>query len=200
MLGKTGIAKRISVRTLNSINMKKILFGICFLLSLPVMGQQYLLAESTVNFYSSAPMENIEATTTKSKSLFNAQTGEIAIIIPVKTFEFEKKLMQEHFNENYLESHNYPEATFKGKITGFDPQQKGAQKAVARGEMNIHGVSRSIDVTGTLEFKGDEVLLLAKFPVRVADYKVDIPQLVFYNIAEVVDITFKAKYLPHAKQ
>ena len=66
--------------------------------------------------------------------------------------------------------------------------------------MNIHGVSRSIDVTGTLEFRGDEVLLLAKFPVRVADYKVEIPQLVFYNIAEVVDVTIKAKYLPHAKK
>ena len=112
MLGKTGYAKRVRVRALNSTNMKKILFGICLLLSLPVWGQQYLLAESSVKFYSSAPMENIEATTTKSRSLFNAQTGEIAIIIPIKSFEFEKKLMQEHFNENYLESHKYPEATF----------------------------------------------------------------------------------------
>jgi hypothetical protein len=180
--------------------MKIYLLSLCLSVSLPLYSQQYLLAESRVSFFSSAPMENIEAITSRTKSLLNTHTAEIAFVIPIKTFEFEKKLMQEHFNENYLESHKYPEATFKGKLIGFNPQQKGAQKVIARGQMNIHGVNRNVEAAGTLDFRENEVYLTAVFPIKVADYEVEIPTLVFYNIAEVVEVTVKAKYLPYEKK
>lgn len=180
--------------------MKTFLLTICFFAPFSLVAQQYLLSESRVSFYSSAPMENIEAISSRAKSLLNAETGEIAFVLPIKTFEFKKKLMQEHFNENYMESHKYPDATFKGRISGLDPRQKGQQKVIARGEMNIHGVSRQVQTEGVVEFRGNEVYLTAKFPVRVADYGVEIPSLVFYNIAEVVDVSIEAKYRPHEKQ
>ena len=180
--------------------MKTVLIGIYLLFSLPLFGQRYLLLESMTSFYSSAPVEDITARTTKTRSIFIAETGELAFVVPINTFEFEKKLMQEHFNENYMESHKFPEATFKGKLTGFNLQHKGVQKVMARGELNIHGVSRSVAVEGTLEFRGNDVYLLAKFPVRLADHKVEIPRLVIYNIAEVVEVTFKGKYIPHEKK
>ncbi|WP_224996629.1 YceI family protein [Cesiribacter sp. SM1] len=180
--------------------MKIYLLSLCLFASLPLYSQQYQLAESRVSFFSSAPMENIEAISSRAKSLLNTQTAEIAFVIPIKTFEFEKKLMQEHFNENYMESHKYPDATFKGKLSGFNPQQKGVQKVVARGQMNIHGVNRNVEAAGTLEYRDKEIYLTAVFPVKVADYEVEIPSLVFYNIAEEVEVTVKAKYLPYEKK
>ena len=180
--------------------MQVILLCLCLLYTLPLFSQQHLLTESYISFYSSAPVEDIEAATTRSKSLFNAETGDIAFVIPINTFEFNKKLMQEHFNESYLESHKYPEATFKGKLVGFNPQQQGVQNVMAKGEMKIHGVSRQIETEGTLEFMGKEVHMAARFPIRLADYQVEIPKLVMYNIAEVVDVKIKAKYLPYEKK
>ena len=125
---------------------------------------------------------------------------EIAFVVPIKSFQFDKKLMQEHFNENYMESHKYPDATFKGKITGYNPSKKGPQKAVAKGEFNIHGVKKAVEAEGTVEFKGDELHLVAKFPVRVADYNIEIPTLVFYNIAEVVEVSLNGKYKIYEKK
>lgn len=159
-----------------------------------VLGQQFQLTESTVSFYSSAPMEDIEASSTKTRSLLNLTTGEIAFIIPIRSFEFRKKLMQEHFNENYLESHKYPNATFKGQVSGYDRTKKGKQKVKAKGELSIHGVTHEIEALGMLEINGKVVKIDTKFPVAVADYKIEIPQLVFYNIAEEVEVTFKGTY------
>lgn len=179
--------------------MRIVILKLCLLFSLPLFGQQHLLSDSQISFYSSAPIEDIEASTSKAKSLFKAETGEIAFVIPINTFEFRKKLMQEHFNENYLESHKYPDATFKGRLTGFNPQQTGVQKVMARGEMHIHGVSRPVETEGTVEFRGNEVYMDAKFPIRLADYKIEIPTLVTYNLAEVVDVKIKARYKPYEK-
>ena len=175
--------------------MKAVLSGILILCCLcSVKGQQYKLLESKVTFFSDAPMEDIEATTTKARSLFNLNTGEIAFVIPIRSFEFPKKLMQEHFNENYMESHKYPDATFKGKVSGYDQQKKGKQKVKAKGVLHIHGVSHEVETEGLLELQPKAVRIEAKFPVKVADYKIEIPQLVFYNIAEEVVVSLNGMY------
>lgn len=159
-----------------------------------------MLSGSKLTFFSDAPVEDIEAVSTKTRSLFNSKTGEIAFVVPIKSFQFDKKLMQEHFNENYMESHKYPDATFKGKILGYNPAKKGRQKAVARGELYIHGVKKAVEADGTVEFKGGKLHLFAKFPVRVADYNIEIPTLVFYNIAEVVEVTLNGNYKLYEKK
>ena len=81
--------------------------------------QKYMSTESTVSFYSEAPLENIEAESTKGKSILDVGTNEIVFSVPISSFIFEKSLMQEHFNEKYMESDKYPKAIFKGKIFGF---------------------------------------------------------------------------------
>jgi polyisoprenoid-binding protein YceI len=124
--------------------MKFLSICIYLLYSLPFHGQYYMLSQSQVSFFSSAPVEDIEAHTSKARSLFNIQTGAVAFVIPTNTFRFNKKLMQEHLNENYLESHKYPDATFKGTITPFDPAKKGPQSVAARGQMNIHGITSQL--------------------------------------------------------
>lgn len=179
--------------------MRKILLGILLFCSFPLFGQKYRLVDGKVTFFSSAPMEDIKAETTKVRSLIDIETGEMAFVVPIRSFEFPKKLMQEHFNENYLESHKYPDATFKGRLIDYDRSKKEKQKVKARGELTIHGVTKTIEVAGTLKLTSRGAQIEAKFPVRVADYQIEIPQLVFYNIAEVVDVTLNGSYKSYEK-
>ena len=180
--------------------MKTLFIGICLFCCLPVLAQKYQLASGELSFFSSAPVEDIEAKSSKTRSLLDIETGELAFIIPIRSFEFEKQLMQEHFNENYMESEIYPHASFKGRLSGYETGKKGKQAVVARGEITIHGVSRSIEAKGEIAFKEKELQLEASFPLKVADFNIEIPQLLFYNIAEVVEVKLKGKYQPYEKE
>lgn len=168
-----------------------IILGIIPLMALP---QTHKSVKSHVRFFSSAPMEDIEAVNSQGTSLFNAETGEIAFSIPIRGFQFEKSLMQEHFNENYLESDKYPTATFKGKIQGFNKGNPSKQKAKAEGTMTIHGVSKKVTIEGDLTLTGNAAKVQAVFPIEIADYKIKIPKIVFYNIAEIVEVTVTFDY------
>src|SRR5689334_4180471 len=93
-----------------------------------------------VTFYSYAPIEDIDATSTQVNSIYNSVNGEIAFMIPMRTFTFKKALMQEHFNEKYMESDKYPHATFKGKVNEkVDVTKPGKYPVSATGTLTIHG-------------------------------------------------------------
>ena len=154
-----------------------------------LFAQSYQSTESEITFFSSAPMEDIDATNKKATSLFNAATGAIAFVVPIQGFKFRKSLMQQHFNENYLESDKYPNATFEGKVIGFDPNNSGVQEAVAEGTMTIHGVAKKVKINGQISKTAGGLKIETKFPIKVADYDIEIPRVVFYNIAEVVEVT-----------
>lgn len=156
--------------------------------------QKYKSDSSYVHFFSDAPMEDIEATNLNGQSAFDFETGEIVFSIPISSFEFEKSLMQEHFNENYLESDKYPKATFTGKLRGFSKSIKKKQKATADGTMTIHGVEQQISVEGELLVNDAIAKIECQFPIKLEEYEVKIPKVVFYNIAEVVDVTVNFKY------
>lgn len=163
-----------------------ILFGFPFLLS----AQQYVIEKSTVVFFSDAPLEDIRATNSKTRAILDVAKAEVAFEVPIKDFEFEKDLMKQHFNEKYLETEKFPKSQFSGKLTGFDKAKKGEQPVVAEGKLFIHGVTQTIKIPGTIELTSeDKALIKAKFMVKVADYKISIPQLVFHNIAEEVEVT-----------
>jgi hypothetical protein len=172
---------------------------ICLLYFLEGYSQTYSMVESHISFYSSAPVEEIEAVSTQSRSLFEANGGNIAIVIPINSFAFDKKLMQEHFNEKFMESHLYPEATFTGTFSGYEPHKTGPQQVKARGKLMIHGVTRPLETVGTLEFKGDQVFMDASFPLRVSEFDIEIPKLLFYNIAEEVEVRVKGSFKIHEK-
>ncbi|MBS0000831.1 MAG: YceI family protein [Cyclobacteriaceae bacterium] len=146
-----------------------------------------------VRFFSEAPLENIEAVNNEGLSIFESSTNKIAFTIPIKNFEFEKSLMQQHFNENYLESDKYPSSTFKGEIKGFS-DTSDQQVLKAHGEMTIHGVTREITVEGQGIKRDDKIILEASFPVKLEDYDIKIPKVVLFNIAEVVDVTIKFEF------
>lgn len=178
--------------------MKK--FSIVFVLighSLFVQAQKYSLESSAVSFFSDGAIEDIAASNSKSVSIFNTATGDVVFSIPIKDFEFEKSLMKEHFNEKYMETEKFPKGTFQGKITEFQSTAAGEQPAKASGKLTLHGVTHEIEATGTIEFVKGKVIIKSKFKVKLVDYNITIPQLLWQNIAEEIEVrtefTYKAQ-------
>ena len=133
--------------------MKKLILLIVIVsVSTEVFSQKYISEQNKVSFFSEAPMENIEAHSYKSKSMFDTGSKEIVFSIPIRTFEFEKSLMQEHFNENYMESGKYPRARFKGQVEDF-VMKEGTQSVLAKGDLEIHGVTKPVSVGGEIEIR-----------------------------------------------
>jgi hypothetical protein len=164
-----------------------------------VAAQKFISETSSVTFYSKASIEDIAARNEKSMAMFDTGSGDIAFSIPVKDFVFDKSLMQEHFNEKYMETEKYPKATFQGKVKGYAAGTTGPQPVRAVGKLSMHGVTRDVDVPGTLEVKGDRIVLNAKFMVTLEDYNVKRPQVLWKNIAEAVEVTLDFTLKPHEK-
>jgi hypothetical protein len=169
--------------------MKKIIVLISFLvLSGSVVGQKYKSEKGVITFFSDGVVEDIAAENNSSGSLFDAATGELVFIVPIKNFQFQKALMREHFNEKYMETEKYPKSTFQGKVSGYVVNNAGQQPVKAVGKLTLHGVTRDVNVPGTLEFSNGKALIKSQFIIRLADYKIKIPTIVWQNIAEQVEL------------
>lgn len=175
---------------------KQILITIFIFISTVSFSQKYIIEKAFVSFFSDAAIEDIKADNKKTSSIFNADNGEVVFSIPINEFQFEKSLMQEHFNEKYMESDKYPKSTFQGKISGFDANAKGPQQVKATGKLTIHGVTNEVEIPGTIEKQGDNISMKSKFIVKLVDYKITIPQLLWQNIAEQVEVTVDFLYKP----
>jgi polyisoprenoid-binding protein YceI len=158
--------------------------------------QKYVAENALITFFSDATLEDIKAENKKGASIFNVATSDIAFSIPINEFQFDKALMQEHFNEKYMETDKYPKASFQGKVSGFDATKTGIQSVSAAGKLTIHGVSREVTVPGTLEVKSSKIQLETKFIVKLEDYQVAIPKLMWQNIAEQVEVSVAFTYKP----
>ena len=163
----------------------------------PAIAQKFVTEKTYVKFFSDAAIEDITAENRKTSSILNSSTGEIVFSVPIRDFEFDKSLMQEHFNEKYMESEKFPKATFQGKVENFDPQASGVQEAKAFGKLTIHGVTKEVEIPGTIEKKGNKLLVKTKFIVKLEDYDIAIPQLLWQNIAEQVEVTGEFTFKPH---
>ena len=166
------------------------------ILSFTTQAQKYSTEQTFVSFYSHAAIEDITAENKKTAGVFNAATGDIAFSVPIKEFEFAKSLMKEHFNEKYMDTEKYPKSTFQGKITGFDPNASGPQNVNSKGKLTIHGETKEVEIPGTIEKQGDKLLMKSKFIVKLVDYKITIPQLMWQNIAEQVEVTLDFTFKP----
>ena len=158
----------------------------------------YACKNAVVTIYSKAPVEDIDARSDKGTSVFNAATGELAFSVPIRSFKFDKARMQEHFNENYMESDKYPQATFKGKINEKpDVTKDGTYPLTAAGIFEVHGAKQTRTITGKLTVKGGAISLSSEFLVACKDHQIEIPKLVFYNIAENIRVQVNATYAPY---
>lgn len=167
------------------------LSAIFILTSFGVQAQKYMTRNGHISFFSEAPLENIEAHNRQVNTAFDSGSGELVFRILMKSFEFEKALMQEHFNENYVESHKFPNASFSGKVsnlTDIDLSKNGVYNAVVEGDMTIHGVTKQVKENGTFEVNGEYLTGKCIFNIRLSDYNVVIPKAVANNIAENIEI------------
>ena len=178
--------------------MRKIITAITFLmLGFIIQAQdKYFSKAGDISFYSKAPLEDIEAHSKGGIAIFEPGTSEVVARISIKSFQFEKKLMQEHFNENYLESDKYPRGEFKGKLRGFDLESffesDGAEYEL-EGDLSIHGETNRISTKMFLKPIGNSIHVSGVFKIKVKDYNIKIPSMVIKNIAEEIEITLEFK-------
>jgi hypothetical protein len=158
----------------------------------------YVCKNATISIYSKAPIEDIEAKTDKGTSVFNAASGELAFSMPIRSLKFDKALMEEHFNENYMESDKFPQASFKGKLAQTpDITKDGVYPVTANGMFEVHGVKQNRTIPGKLTVNGGTISLSSEFIVACKDHKIEIPTLVFHNIAETIKVQVNANYSPY---
>ncbi|MBS1600412.1 MAG: YceI family protein [Bacteroidetes bacterium] len=183
--------------------MKKMLFILSAILLLPVSilfaQDKFFTKTGKIYFNSTAKLEKVEATNRSVISVLDSKTGNIQFAVMLKGFEFEKALMQEHFNENYVESDKYPKAEFVGQITNngdIKYGKDGVYTAKVKGKMNLHGQSKEIEASGRITVKGGHVAMNADFSIMLSDYKIDIPGIVKENISNETKITMDCQLEP----
>lgn len=152
---------------------------------------RYYTKSGKISFFSKSTLENIEAHNKSVTCVLDTRSGQLQFAVLMKGFEFEKALMQEHFNENYVESHKYPKSEFKGTVVNLseiDFKREGTYKAKVQGKLSMHGVTREVETTGTITVKSGRIHADANFHVLLADYNISIPSVVKDNIAKSINI------------
>jgi len=162
---------------------RKIISLVLLLSCFSVNAQKYLAKDGVISFFSEAPMEDIKAINNKVSAVYDNDTKQLVFQLDIKDFIFPKALMQEHFNENYLESDIYPKSIFTGKFIGQD-----GKNAIVDGNLTMHGKTNKIKVVGILKQERKTINISAEFMVKLEDYDIEIPTIVMYKIAEEIEV------------
>ena len=168
-------------------------------LALSVSAQKYMTKTGFIGFYSHTSMEDITADNNQVAGILDISTGELVFQVLIKSFHFERALMEEHFNENYMESEKFPKSSFKGKITNLaslDLKKAGTYEVVAEGQLTIRDVTKPVTVKGTVEVTATGLNANAKFKIVPEDYNIAIPGVVREKIAKDLEVTVIMKYSP----
>jgi polyisoprenoid-binding protein YceI len=161
--------------------------------------QKFITRSGRISFTSIAPLEDIEGKNKSVIAAVDSKTGAVQFSVTMKGFEFEKSKMQEHFNENYVESDKYPKAEFKGAITNnkdINYSKPGTYNAKVNGKLTLHGVTKAVSANGTITVLNDGVQVSSTFSITVADYKISIPAAVKNKVAKTVKVVVDAKLDP----
>lgn len=153
---------------------------------------KYFTRTGKINFSSNATLERIEGRNKTVIAVLDAAAGNIRLVIQMKSFEFDKALMQKHFNENYIESDKYPKSEFIGSIinnSDIDYGKNGSYKVIVKGNLTIHGITKEIEIAGNLEINENRIKTVSTFKILLSDYKVSNPSLVRQKISNWVTIT-----------
>lgn len=184
--------------------MKKIaiLFSVIFAFAITTSAQQFITKNGKISFYSDGPLEKIEAHNKQVNSALNTETGAIVFKVLMKSYIFEKALMQEHFNENYVESDKFPNSTLKGKVTNvkdIDFSKEGTYEVMIEGELTIHGITKKVNEKGNFTVSKNGIHGKSKFTIALADYDISIPGAVTGKIADEIEISVDVMLKPYKK-
>lgn len=177
-----------------------LLFAVAFG-SAAASAQNYFTRDGKVKFDATTATspEKIEGLTKTASCVVDASSGKMQWAILLKSFQFEKALMEEHFNENYVESSKYPKATFTGAITNLNEvtlSKDGTYNATVTGKITIHGVTKDITTYGTITVGGGNIKINAGFNITLADFNIDVPSLVSDKVSKDAKILIDATLAP----
>ncbi len=161
--------------------------------------EKWFTRTGQLSFYSTTPVEDIEGISNDAGCVLDISSKRIQLTVGMKSFVFEKALMQEHFNENYVESHKYPKATFKGEMPAFPTSDFESDKSFetkVNGELTLHGVSKQVTTIGKFSFEENHWMATATFNVRAEDFNIEIPAVVEDKIAETIEVRVKVELKP----
>lgn len=181
---------------------KKLFILVLLVASVGAYGQGKFIAKNAyISFHSSTPLEDILGESNEAVTILNAETGEIGFQAIMTTFHFKRALMEEHFNENYMESTKFPKAKFNGKIEGFSKDMLSAPVADIKviGILSVHGVDKTVTAPAKLGLENGKLVATSKFKVTPEEFGITIPALVRDKIGREMEITVKANYLPFGK-
>ena len=184
-----------------NIKMKKLILTFASILTISLVNLSaqtlYKATNATVSFFSKTPVEDIDGKSETATTLINLETKDIAFMIQNTSFKFPNKLMQEHFNEKYMESEKYPASSFRGNVLeDINLKIAGTYKVTVKGKLNIHGITQERTIAGTIVVKEGSIALESDFKVKNADHEIKIPSLVVAKIAEELDVKVIATLLP----
>ena len=176
--------------------MKKITIITFLMLSVTSFAQEKLMSKSgKITFEASVPaFEEVKATNSSVTFVLNTKTGEIASLALMKGFKFKVALMEEHFNENYVESDKYPKATFRGKIDNFDAAAltSSAKEFTIKGKLELHGKTKEVTVNAKIKKSDAGIEILSNFSVNASDYDISIPSVVKSKVSNKISIRLEA--------
>ena len=153
---------------------------------------KYFTKTGKIDFSSKSRMEDIDARNKTVAAILDTKTGAVQFSVLMKGFEFPKALMQEHFNENYVESNKYPKGEFKGSITNnstINYKNDGSYPAEVSGKLTIHGVTKDVKTKGTVKVDGGKIDVTSIFNILLSDYKIKIPSIVKEKLSNNIKIT-----------
>jgi len=181
--------------------LKKSLTMAILILTVAIAGAQdkYFTKTGKINFYSKAPLEDIEGKNKTVTAVIDSKSGAVQFAVQMKGFEFEKQLMQQHFNENYVESNKFPKGEFRGNITNnseINYSKDGTYNAKVKGKMTIHGVTKDVESTGTVKVDGGKLDVNSIFNVLISDYNIKIPAVVKDKVSNTIKVEVDCKLDP----
>lgn len=180
---------------------KAFVFLLSIFLTASVFGKRYFTKNGKINFDATSPSspERVEAVNRSVTCVVDLKTGALQFALLMKGFEFERALMEEHFNENYVESNKFPKSEFKGKIKDVDEidfTKDGTYKLKVKGDITIHGETKEVETEGKLVVQGGKINADADFNLKLSDFKISIPGLVADKVAKTAKITVSCSLEP----
>lgn len=160
---------------------------------------RYFTKTGKIDFYSKAALEDIQAKNNTVTAVLDTKTGAVQFSVPMKGFEFEKKLMQEHFNENYVESGKYPKAEFKGSVNNngaVNYSKDGTYNVTVKGKLTLHGVTKDVEAPGTVKVSGGKLDAASTFNIQLSDYNISIPAVVKDKVSNAIKINVSTQLEP----
>ena len=174
--------------------MKSLLVIIGLLVTNPLLAQKFMTRNAEVYFFSDKDaVEIVEATNSQVGAVIDLEEGAIAFQIQMRAFHFDIALMEEHFNENYIESELYPKATFRGAFKDLPSDLTTPQNLLVYGTMDFHGVKKEMEIPVNIVLKDEVLEGSSKFNLLCSDFNIDIPKLVADKIANSIEVTVTAR-------